>query len=336
MIAETTRDIFPRPHARSLMTQRELLLLVVMILLILGVELVRPSFLSIENVKFILLDCVVLALVALGESFVLLGRGIDLSVAPIMGLGAIVTGIAANVYGISVPQAVLLAIVLGAALGAINGAVVTLMKVPPIIATLGTLSIYSGCMFIFLNGEQVNKMPAAFKAFGNDDVLPSIPLPVLLLLAVTVTCWAVLRHTVFGRNIYAVGGNADAARNAGVPVRLTVFLTFVAAGVLSAFAGLMWVSYSGYAMATTGTGTHIELQALAAALIGGVSIAGGRGNVIGAVIGSVFLAVILAAVVSLQVPAMWQAAAEGLLILLAISIDTRAANRAKAADAARL
>lgn len=321
------------PRRRRLTTRlvrsRELVLLAFMVLLSAGVGTVHPDFVSLSNIQFILASSVVLGLVAIGETIVLLGRGLDLSVAPVMGLGAVVTGVLANSHGLNLAEAVPLALAIGAVLGAVNGIVVTVFRVPPIITTLGTLFVYSGIVFIYLNGQEVDQMPAQFTTFGNGYALPGLQIPVLLLIVVTALAWLVVRHTALGRAVLSIGGASEAARNAGLPVRLVSAMTYVLSGALAAFAGLVYVSYTGYAVATTGTGTDIELTAIAAALIGGTSIAGGRGGPVGTALGSVFLSVALGAVVSLHIPAIWEPAGEGVIILAAVGIDALLARRSQ-------
>jgi rhamnose transport system ATP-binding protein len=306
---------------------RETSLVALTVVLAVCVGLVHGSFTSASNIEFMLVNSAVLGLVATGETFVLLGRGIDLSVAPIVGLGAVVTGVMANDHGLTLAEAIPLALAIGAVLGLVNGVMVAVLDVPPIIATLGTLFAYSGIVFLYLNGREVDQVPASFSRFGNEFVLPGVQLPVLVLAVVAVASWVVLRYTALGRAVLSIGGAREAARNAGISVRTVTALTYIASGAIACFAGLVYVCYTGYAVDTTGTGTSIELTAIAAALIGGISIAGGRGNPIGSVLGSIFLSVTLAAVVSLHIPAIWEPAGQGVLILIAVAIDAALLRR---------
>jgi len=279
------------------------------------------------------LNSVVLSLIALGQTWVIATKGIDLSVAPIMGLTAVVTGLLAQNSGLPLYQAFLLAIAIGLVLGTINGLLVARITIPPIIVTLGTYSIFSGLMFIYSNGTQVTAAPPSYATFGNGVVaswLP-LPIPVLMLVIAVLICWFVLTHTLFGRAVLAVGNNASAAYNAGVPVLTTQVLVYVISGVLAAFAGLVFVSYTGSATVTTGTGDHVELQSIAVALIGGTAIAGGRGNMLGTVLGGLFLSVILTALVFLHVPPIWYSAGEGAMILLTVTLGMGQAAAGRAA-----
>jgi ribose/xylose/arabinose/galactoside ABC-type transport system permease subunit len=323
------------PRKRSLKAHnetREITLIVATIVTLLAVGLFSHRFISLENIRFMVLNSVALSLVALGQTWVIATKGIDLSVAPIMGLTAVVTGLLAQTSGLPLYQAFVLAIVIGLALGAINGFLVAKIAIPPIIVTLGTYSIYSGLMFIYSNGTQVTAVPPLYATFGNGVItswLP-IPIPVLTLAAVVFLCWFVLGHTVFGRAVLAVGNNATAAYNAGVSVTSTQVCVYVISGVLAALAGLVFVCYTGSATVTTGTGDHVELQSIAVALIGGTAIAGGRGNMLGTVLGGLFLSVILTALVFLHVPPIWYSAGEGAMILLTVTLGVRQAAAGKA------
>ena len=282
---------------------------------------VNHDFLAASNLRFMLLNSVVLALVALGQTLVIISRGIDLSVAPVLGLAAMVSGLMATRQGLPLWGAALLVLVMGAVLGLINGALVSSISIPPIIVTLGTYSLYGGLIFLYSNGDQVNSVPATYAHFGNGVLTPllPVPIPILVLLAALVAVWFLLAHLPFGRNILAIGNNPTAAHHAGIPVKATQTAAYVITGMLAALAGLIYVCYTGSATATTGTGDHFELQSIATVLIGGTAVAGGRGSVLGTVLGSTFLSVILTALVFVHVPAIWYSAGEGLMILLAVT-----------------
>lgn len=295
----------------------------------------HPKFLSQGNIEFILLDAVVLGLISLGQTFVIISRGIDLSVAPIMGLTAVVTGLMSTRDGLLLWVAVLLSLGIGLVLGAVNGLLISFVRMPPIIVTLGTLGLYGGFQFLYTNGDQVTSVPASYDHFGNDALLPGLPKPVALLALITLVCWAVLKYTGFGRNVFAVGNNERAARAAGIPVRFTVFSTYVISGLLAGFAGLVYIAHTAAATATTGTAENVQLNAIAAVLIGGSAISGGRGGVFGSVLGAIFLSLVLTALVFSGVPAIWNTAGAGVLILIAVLLDARITHRSKSVEGAR-
>jgi ribose/xylose/arabinose/galactoside ABC-type transport system permease subunit len=305
---------------------RELSLLAVIIVVTLAVGALDHSFIAENNLRFMILNSVVLSLVALGQTLVIATRGIDLSVAPMLGLGAIVPGLLAQQSGLPLWEAVLIVLAMGAVLGTLNGVLVANLNIPPIIVTLGTYSIYGGFMFIYSDGVQVYAVPKAYETLGNGLILGVVPIPVALLVVIAGLIWFMLNHTLFGRALAAVGNNEKAAYNAGVACTSTLIRTYTIAGVLACFAGLVFVSYMGSATVTTGTGDHLELQSVAVVLIGGTVAAGGRGNVIGTVMGSLFLSVILTALVFMHVPPIWYSAGEGLMILIAVSAGVSQLN----------
>jgi ribose/xylose/arabinose/galactoside ABC-type transport system permease subunit len=302
------------------MEARDLTLVGVTVVFALLVGLVNRDFLSAQNLRFMLLNSVVLSLVAIGQTLVIAMRGIDLSVAPLMGLSAILCGLLAQSQGLPLAEAVAISLMLGLVLGAANGMLVALLDIPPIITTLGTYSLYGGLTFIYSNGTQVDAVPPSYAAFGNDALWQALPIPtpVLILLLVLGLFWYLLGHSRFGRAVLAVGNHAEAAYNAGLPVTWIRIRVYALSGMLAAFAGLMFVCYTGSATVTTGTGDHVELQSIAVALVGGTAIAGGRGNVIGTVLASLFLSVVLTALVFLRIPPIWYSAGEGLMIIAAV------------------
>jgi ribose/xylose/arabinose/galactoside ABC-type transport system permease subunit len=294
----------------------------------------HPKFLSTSNIEFILLDSVVLGLISLGQTFVIISRGIDLSVAPIMGLTAVVTGLMSTRSGLPLWSAILLSVAMGLVLGAVNGLLVSVVRMPPIIVTLGTLGLYGGLQFLYTNGDQVTNVPDAYARFGNSVLVPGVPRPVAMLAVITLVCWLVLKYTAFGRNVFAVGDNERAARAAGIPVRFTVFSTYVVSGLLAGFAGLVYIAHTAAATATTGTAESVQLNAIAAVLIGGSAISGGRGGVLGSVLGALFLSLVLTALVFSGVPAIWNTAGAGVLILIAVLLDARLSHRSEGVEGA--
>ena len=314
-----------RSGSRARREARELTLIAVTVATILLVGVAHPGFMALQNLRFMLLNCVVLSLLALGQTLVITTRGIDLSVAPILGLSAMVTGLLAQSSGLPLIGAFAIALVIGLVLGTLNGVLVAKLAIPPIITTLGTYSLYSGLIFVYSDGTQVDSVPHAYATLGNGVVssLLPIPIPALVLALVLLAVWFMLGHTRFGRAILAIGNNHTAAYNAGIPVTIVQVCAYTLSGVLAALAGLMFVSYTGSATVTTGTGDHMELQSIAVALIGGSAISGGRGKVLGTVLGALFLSVILTALVFVHVPPIWYSAGEGAMILLAVTAGAR-------------
>jgi ribose/xylose/arabinose/galactoside ABC-type transport system permease subunit len=256
----------------DLLRLREIQLTLLILVIFFAMTAYRPLFDNQSNVEFLLLGSVVLGIVTIGQTVVIITKGIDLSVAPIMGLSAVVTGMLAQQRGLPITAAVGIALAIGIVLGAINGLLVVVGHIPPIIATLGTFGLFGGFQFLVTNGAQVSGVPEDFNSFGNGQLVPWVPFQVVLLVLLTVAAMVILRWTVFGRNVMAVGNNESSARIAGVRVRWVVFSTYVISGCLAGFAGLVYVAHVAAATAVTGTSDNYHLQSIAAALIGGTLI----------------------------------------------------------------
>jgi rhamnose transport system permease protein len=224
------------------------------------------------------------------------------------------------------PLALLLGMALGAVLGGFNGLLIAVGGVPPIIATLGTMSIYRGLIFFYSQGNWVNafELPPAFRQLAKAAPL-GVPNLILFALAVVLIVAWFLRFTRTGRNIYAVGSNPDAARFAGVRVQQIIFLVYLLSGVLAGLAGVLWASR--FEAAQTNTALGFELQTVAAPVVGGVNIFGGSGSVVGVVLGSFLLGIIQNALTLVRISPFWQLAAQGLLILVAVVFDAFVARR---------
>jgi len=304
-----------------LLRRREVLVTAVIVIVVAASTAAHPYFWASGNLAFIFADSVVITFLALGESFVMIGRGIDLSVGAVMGLSAIVVGFRIQNHGMTLLPAVLLGAGLGVALGLGNALLVGVVRLPPIIATLGTLSVYSGLEFVVTNGNQVDTIPSSITNLGSHTVLPGVPVILVLTLPfVLVSAW-VLRYTAFGRSIYAVGDDAEAAYRAGIGVQRVVFLTYVISGLFAGLGGVAFLIYTSGASSTTGINDN--LTAIAAAIIGGTALTGGLGGAFGALVGSVFLTVTLTAMSFAHVSDVWQPAGVGVLVLLAVVYDSR-------------
>ncbi len=286
-----------------------------------AVTLRAPAFLSVSNFKDILLNISILAIVALGQTLVILTKGIDLSVSSTIGLTAMMVAFIMKQYpGFPLALAVLLGMALGAVLGAFNSVIITYGKVPPIIATLGTLSIYRGLIFYYSQGTWINsfELPQSFKMLSKGAPL-GLPNMVIMAIVAAVVVYYFLSYTRTGREIYAVGSNADAAAFAGIRKERILFLVYLLSGVAAGLAGVIWASR--YESAQTNTALGFELQTVAAAVVGGVSISGGVGTVPGVLLGALLLGIIQNALTIIRISPFWQLAAQGLLILIAVVTD---------------
>lgn len=311
---------------RALANRRELQLVAIMLSLTAICGAINPAFLSSAVISNILITGMVTVFMALGQLIVILTKGIDLSVAPILGISALVVGYQAEDHGLSLPLGVLLGIGLGAALGLGNAVLVSLIGLPPIIATLGTFSVYGGLQYLAAGGSQVYSIPSQYTQFGDATRTIVYGVPPIFLAGVLVTALvgALLRHTAVGRSIYATGDDTEAAFRAAIPTKRVLFLAYVLCGIFAGIAGVVYLVRTGSANSLTGTQTNEELNAIAAALIGGAALTGGRGTATGAALGAIFLSFTLSAMGDVaNIPDVWQPAGVGALILLAIVADTR-------------
>ncbi len=300
---------------------REAGISIFILILIVAVTMRNPAFLTAENFKDILLNISILAIVALGQTMVILTRGIDLSVSSMVGLVAMmVSFLVKENPDLSIPLVVLLGMLLGAVLGMFNSLIIAIGKVPPIIATLGTLSIYRGLVFYYSQGTWINsfELPRSFKELSKGTPL-GLPNMVIIAILVAVIVFYFLNYSRTGREIYAVGSNPAAAQFAGIRKDRIVFLVYLLSGIASGLAAVLWASR--FESAQTNTALGFELQTVAAAVVGGVSISGGVGTVPGVLLGALLLGIIQNALTIVRISPFWQLAAQGLLILIAVITD---------------
>ncbi|MQA87801.1 MAG: ABC transporter permease [Streptosporangiales bacterium] len=292
---------------------------------------INPSFLSLQSLRDVLLNSAIVALLAVGQTLVVVTRNIDLSVSSTVGLTAFGAGVVFAAHpGAPIPLVVLGCLAGGAACGLVNGLLVGIGKVPALVATLGTLYAFRGIDFAWAGGRQVNAadLPESFLSLGTRSVL-GLPLLALVTLVVLLGVGWVLGNLRSGRELYAIGSNPDAARLAGIPVVRRIIAAFVANGALAGLAGAMWAARFGTLDATVATGK--ELDVVAAVVVGGVAIFGGSGTVYGAALGALLLSSIGSALAVLQVDALAQNAINGALLIAAIVLDRVLALRVAAA-----
>lgn len=305
----------------SLFKSREAQLALAILVMIAVIATRFPAFVAPINLIDVFNDTSPLIILAIGQMIVILTRCIDLSVAANLALCGMVSAML-NGAGVPLPLILLAVVALGAALGAVNGLLVWKMEIPPIVVTLGTMTIYRGAIFLISNGKWINahEMSAGFKAFPRTTVLG---LHVMSWIAVLITIAAVvlLRRTPLGRSFFAVGGNPHAAVYTGINVGRTQAAAFVLSGALAGLTGYLWVAR--YAVAYVDIAGGFELDVVAACVIGGIAIAGGAGSVGGAVLGALFLGVIKNALPVVGISPFWQLAISGSAIILAIAFNAR-------------
>ena len=306
---------------------RDLLLAAIIVVLLVAIATVSPAFVAPGNLVTLFNDNAILIMVALGQMTVILTKCIDLSVGANVALtGVLVSLINAHAPGVPIPLIMLIAAAIGLALGAFNGMLVWLIRIPPIVVTLGTLSIYRGLAFIASNGTSIvaKEMSPAFIAWPRFE-LAGLPLMSWFAIVVVIAFAVLLRYTRIGRAFFATGGNPVAAVYTGINVGRTQFIAFCVSGTIAGFCGYLWASR--YTIAYVDIATGFELDVIAACVIGGVSISGGIGTVAGAVLGALFLGVIKNALPVIHVSPFWQLAISGAAILGAVVINAIRENR---------
>jgi ribose/xylose/arabinose/galactoside ABC-type transport system permease subunit len=315
--APTTAEQRGGAAVRRFLVRPEAPALVFLAALVVAFTLANDRFLTASNLESIVDSVAVLGVIALAVNQVVLCGEIDISTGSMLGLCAIAAGAVALSTG-GLLQPLLAGVVVGGLAGAINGVLVTLGRIPAIIVTLGMLYALRGVILLVTGGTWITGVPAETRVLGTGTVL-GISVPVIILFGLFLIMELVNRHSTWGRNVFAVGGNRVAARFAGLPVNRVRFLAFALVGVFVGIASLIYVGRAGSVQTNTGVG--LELQAVAAVVIGGTSISGGRGSSLAALTGAVLIGVILNGLILLGVPGIWQDAVLGGLILLAVATD---------------
>ncbi|MEV4074080.1 ABC transporter permease [Nonomuraea fuscirosea] len=305
---------------------RELSILGVLVVLVAVTAAINPGFLSAQGVEDIFLNASILALLAIGQTFVVITRNIDLSVGSVVGLVAFVTGDLVSAQGGSMTLAILAGLAIGGACGLVNGLLVSLCGVPALVVTLGTLYVIQGLGHFVAHGRQINAadVPQALLDLGSGNVLGVPYLPMIAVLVMLAVGYY-LRSYPSGREFYAIGSSPEAARLAGVPIRRRVLTAYVVSGLLAGAGGVLWLARFGTVIADNAHGW--ELKVISAVVVGGVAIVGGVGTVYGAALGALLLTTIGSVLVVLKVNSFWQDALIGALLLLAISVDRLLALR---------
>ncbi|MBV6817721.1 ABC transporter permease [Rahnella sp. PD12R] len=312
---------------KNLLKYRELLLAVVIVLMVLGVGARSPEFIGAGNLLEMFNDTSILIILALGQMMVLLTKGIDLSMAANLALtGMIVALINFHHPDIPVWSLVVLATVLGLIMGAINGLLVWKVGIPPIVVTLGTMSIYRGIIFLLSNGGWINahQMSPDFLSLPRAPFL-GLPLLGWCAIAALILVAYFLRYSRTGRALYTAGGNATAAYYTGINAGKMQFISFCLSGALAGFCGYLWISR--FAVAYVDVANGFELQIVAACVIGGISTMGGIGSVVGCLLGALFLGVINNALPVIEVSPFWQMAISGAVIVIAVILNERGNKR---------
>ncbi|WP_448957490.1 autoinducer 2 ABC transporter permease LsrC [Klebsiella michiganensis] len=304
---------------KTLLKNRELSAFLAIVVLFAGLVALNPAYFSLQTLAMIFASAQILCLLALGATLVMLTRNIDVSVGSTVGLSAIATGVALN-SGYGLMTAIAFALAIGALAGAFNGLLVVGLRIPAIVVTLGTLGLYRGVMLLWTGGKWIEGLPNSLKALSEPAFIGISPLGWLVLALLLAGGW-ILSRTAFGRDFYAVGDNLAAARQLGVAVNRTRMLAFTLNGMLAACAGIVFAAQIGFVPNQTGSG--LEMKAIAACVLGGISLLGGTGTLLGAFLGAFFLTQIDTVLVLFRLPAWWNDFIAGLVLLGVLVLDGR-------------
>jgi rhamnose transport system permease protein len=308
---------------QSILLRREAGILVMIVLFCLAVGSVKPQFLTLGSLRIILLLVPLIMLCAMGQMLVIVARHVDLSIGSILGLTAMASGMMFR-YQPEVwwPVGFVVSVGLGAALGLFNGLLVTLFRLPAIIVTLGTLNLYRGLTFIMSDAKQIDRqyVPTALKLMSQNEPTYAVPWIIIMSFAIAALTYWFTMHTRIGREIFALGSNPVAAPLRGIGVTKVTLVVFTISGALAGLAGIMYASRWGF-VNPSNTGNGFEFQVIAAVVIGGVSINGGVGTVLGTVLGVLLLGCVAAALPLLGIPGTTQSAIYGGVIIVALLVD---------------
>lgn len=296
---------------------RELGIFLAFLSICLIISLANPSFYSLFNIFSVGKQTALIAIIAVGMTFVIITGGIDLSVGSVLALAGVVTALLLKA-GSGVFLGILGGLLVGLAFGFFNGLVSKVFRVPPLITTLGSLNIARGLVYVLTRGNPVYGLPKSFFLLGQGDCF-GLPWMIIIALLVALTGHFLLSRTTYGRALYAVGGNIEAARLAGLSVERLKVSTFAIVSVLAALTGILLSSRLSSAEVTSGTGW--EMDVIAAVIIGGTSLFGGAGTVFGTVLGAAIMAVLRNGMVLLRVSVYWQTIIIGFVIILAVALD---------------
>ncbi|SKA87024.1 ribose transport system permease protein [Clostridium sp. USBA 49] len=293
--------------------------LIGLIILCLIISIITPRFLTITNILNVLTQVSVNAIIAVGMCFVILTGGIDLSVGSILAItGAIAATLATK--NVNVILNLLIVLLIGAFIGFLNGITVAKGKIQAFIVTLATMTVFRGVTYVYTKGTPISVIDSKFTFVGNGKIA-GIPMPIILIIIVVLAAWYILNQTRYGRYVYAVGGNEDSARLSGINTVKIKTLVYVICGMTAALSGVVVTSRIGSASPNAGVG--FELDAIAAVVLGGTSLSGGEGSVIGTIIGAMIIGVLNNGLNLINVSPFYQSIVKGLVILLAVMLDKK-------------
>ncbi|WP_240689465.1 ABC transporter permease [Ammoniphilus sp. YIM 78166] len=296
-------------------------IITVLLILFITLSFLSPVFLTSDNLITVLRQISINVFLALGMTLVIILAGIDLSVGAIVALSGTLTVGLIVTTGLPIFLAILIGLLVGVVIGFLNGVIISQFKLPAFIVTLATLNVASGAAYIYSNGQSVRIREEAYTMIGTGQLFGFLPLPVVYMFVAIAIVSILLNKTKFGTYVYAIGGNREAARLSGVPTKKVEIAVYTLTGFLAAFAGIVLSArmYSGQ----PSVGAGYEMDAIAACVLGGVSMAGGRGRISGTVFGAMVIGVISNGLNLLGVSSFWQLVVKGLIILVAILVDAQ-------------
>ena len=286
-------------------------------ILIIVFSFASPVFFTMRNFMNILSYSSVIGVTAVAMCFGIISGSLDLSVGSVIALTGI--AIAQVIPHVGTFWAIVAGLGVGAACGAFNGFIITKCKIVPMIATLGTMSVFRGATYLLADGKSIMIREDAFKRIGRAHVGGVLPVPVIILIVAFIIGWIVLNKTVFGRTLYSVGGNSKASYLAGINIKRNRFVTFILISMMAAVSGIVSTAQTGSGIPQAATGT--ELDIVAAVILGGTSLAGGKGSMVGTFVGLLILTTLSNGMVLLGIQSFWQMVAKGAVLILAVYID---------------
>ncbi|MCC8180498.1 MAG: ABC transporter permease [Planctomycetes bacterium] len=303
---------------RRLFAFRESGILLGLIALCALLTIFTTTFLTQYNLATVARQASFVGIVAFGQTLVLLTGGIDLSVGSMAGLSAILCTLLMTTLQMSAETAIILGLLIGTCFGIINGLLVAKVKINPFIVTLAMGEIFAGAILVITEGYPVLGLPKSFRHLGQGQ-LWSIPIPILIMVAAAIIFSYLLRNTPFGRGIYAIGGNRNASRLVGIRVDRTIIAVYAMSGLLASFAGIIYASRINAGQATIGASW--VMPCITAAIIGGTSLSGGEGSIVGTLFGSLFMGILANGIVLMGVSSYWERIIIGVVVILAMIID---------------
>lgn len=296
----------------------ELALLIVYIAIVIVFSILSPYFFTLGNFMKLLLYAAQMGVLAGGMTLVLLSGGIDVSVGSVMALVGIICGLVLQAGG-NTAMAVLAGLAVGAACGFTNGFIITVFRVNAFITTLGTMTIFRGLAQIFSDGKTILIQNSTYNAIGRKYIFDFIPIPVILMVLAFVLFWFVLKYTKFGRQIYAIGGNQRASYLSGIHVKATNFGVYIIVGACAGLSGIILSAQSGAGIPSAAA--EINMESISAVILGGTSLAGGKGNIVGTILGVLILSTLNNGLNLKSVPSFYQEVIRGVVLILAVVFD---------------